>query len=356
MINKKIIIFTSLTMKPAHPRILMEKEILSSYFHKVEIVSAPYLKNKVSFKFKVLNYLTLSFFRWDLIFLYRTQIKNFDIGIIYDLTLLPFALFIKNKDKSLIYETIDDNVHLTMYNLTKMFPLFKIFSIPIIYIFGNIEKNLIKYFFNGLIVNSRFLFNLLEGSNNKIINYYSSPFENITLPCNDKKEIALLYLGIFSEEKGALEILSLRKKLEIPLFIFGDVKLDKFEKSEFIFIYPRLNIDDLKIKIIEFAKEYKFLGLSLIEPINISYANQVANKDIDYLCLGIPIIGNYRNTTRELIEAECGVFIDEMDQISLLINDDKFYKKISLNCSIYYRSNFRQELFSNNLLNFIGKV
>ena len=356
MIQKRIMIFTSLTMMPPHPRIVMEKDILSNHFQKVEIICAPYVKNKVSFIFKVLNYLTLSFFRWDLIFLYKKQFNNFDVGIIYDLALLPLALFIKKKDKFLVYETIDDNVHLTMYNLAKMSSFFKILKGPIIFLFSKIENILIEYFYYGLIVNSRYLFKLFKVSKKKIINYYASPFENIRLHGIGKKEVALLYLGIFSEEKGALEILELRKKMEVPLLIFGEVKLEGLVENDLIFLFPRIGIEDLKIKLIEFSKIYKFLGLSLIKSINVSYANQIANKDIDYMCLGIPLIGNCRNTTRELIEAECGVFVDQFDQILLLTKDDKYYDKISSNCCNFYFQNFRHELFKNNLLKFISEI
>ena len=358
MKKHKIAIFTSLRMIPAHPRLMMEKEILIDDADSVEIVSAPYSKKEVPLKFKLLNYLTLSFFRWDLIFFFKKERNNFDVNIIYDLNLLPLGLFFKKDDKGiLIYETIDDNVHLTMYNLIKIFPLFNLVKYPILYFLKKIEVILVEKYYDALIVNSRYLFDLLAVTKTKIINYYSSPFENIELiNTGSIGKPALLYLRIFSNEKGANKILELRNRLNLPLYIFGEVRIENFEMHESIFQFPRLEVETLKTRLIEISKERKFIGLSLIEPTNLSYANQLANKDIDYLCLGIPIIGNYRNTTREFIEAKCGVFYDQNDQIELLIHNDKYYNSMSKTCKAFYASNFRYELFKNNLVSLIDNL
>jgi len=69
--------------------------------------------------------------------------------------------------------------------------------------------------------------------------------------------------------------------------------------------------------------DYFLFGFSLIKDANESYAVQNANKDIDYLALGIPIVGNHRKTTEELIEAGCGYFHEDVEKIRKLGVEEK---------------------------------
>ena len=78
-------------------------------------------------------------------------------------------------------------------------------------------------------------------------------------------------------------------------------------------------------------------------------ASQEANKDIDYLALGIPIIGNHRFPTEEKIYAGCGVFIENESDIKRLISSESMREEISVKCRDYYLTHYSFERFTNGL-------
>ncbi|HRD07987.1 MAG TPA: hypothetical protein PK037_10490, partial [Saprospiraceae bacterium] len=93
----KVVIFTMQPAVAIPPRIRMERQILEAAGHEVEICGAPYPKQKMPAFLKLLYYLTLSYFRWDLIYLYKAKTIKGDVAIVYDLSLLPL---LKNLRKS----------------------------------------------------------------------------------------------------------------------------------------------------------------------------------------------------------------------------------------------------------------
>jgi hypothetical protein len=140
-----IIIYSSLTNSPLHPRIEIEKKVLEESGFHVLVLSAPYLKSEMSLIYRLLYYFTLTYFRWDLIFLFSKQ-PTADRVIIYDFSLLPLAFFIRNRVSHIIYETIDNNVHLTFYNIKKRMPFLSIFKPFILLFYSSLEKMCVRFF------------------------------------------------------------------------------------------------------------------------------------------------------------------------------------------------------------------
>jgi hypothetical protein len=350
----KVVIFTMQPALSIPPRIRMEKQILEAAGYEVEICGAPYQKQKMPAFFKLLYYLTLSYFRWDLIHLYKANAKKGDIAIVYDLSLLPLLKNLRKSYQRIIYETLDNNVALTFFHLSQRFVWLQPFSGFIKNYIGNLEKQYIRKYTDHLIVNSQYLEEILGNLVNTTVNIYASPFEqySVSRPISMGQNPAFLYLGIFSTDKGAETVLELQKQYALPLFIFGDKKYN-VPDDLLIKWKDRMPLDQLYEELRAIFKEYRLIGISLIKSNNESYANQEANKEADYLSLGIPFIGNKRRTTEEKILGGCGCFIHESDKIKLLIEDSNHYTTTSENAKKYYHANLSAERFSQQLLHAI---
>ena len=96
----------------------MEKQILEDAGYEVDVCGSVYTKKEMPFFYKLMYYVTLSYFRWDLIFLYNSQKKTGDIAIVYDLSLLPLLKKLRKSYNKIIYETLDNNVALTFFHLS----------------------------------------------------------------------------------------------------------------------------------------------------------------------------------------------------------------------------------------------
>lgn len=353
--KKKIGIFTSLMMSPPHPRIVMEKELLEKNNFEPEIIFSKKRKNEAKWIHQLFYYLTFTYFRWDLISIYKKRIADFDTVIIYDLSLLPLARTAKQKGKQVVYETIDNNVHLVFYELQKIFSGFALLKSPVTEMIQRMEKRFTKKYTDRIIVNSEALANEFP-KDKTLINYYSSPFEGVTLEKNADKT-AFLYLGIFSPEKGANEMLALSSKYAVPFYVFGEIRNVEEEKvaSSGIIHTPRISIEELLKRIKEISEKFRLVGISIVMPVNKSYATQEANKEMDYLALGIPFAGNYRSVTKSKIEAGCGVFFDNEKGIQQLLSDKAFYNSLAQNALRYYTANYSKERFEKILLSAIAE-
>ena len=84
----KVVIFTMQLLWPFHPESGWKEFNLEAVGHEVEICGAPYPKQKC-LPLKLLYYLDSSYFRWDLIYLYKAKTIKGDVAIVYDLSLLP---------------------------------------------------------------------------------------------------------------------------------------------------------------------------------------------------------------------------------------------------------------------------
>jgi hypothetical protein len=348
----KIAVFTPRSIEPLHPRLLLFKEYFSSKGISIDFINR---SNYEAIGARI-NWLTLWFF--DIYAIYKSKpfVKGYDIIFITDLRYLPLAKHAKRLNKVVIYDTIDHNVFLRFYSLEKKIKVIKFFKRFITSALTRAEKYYAKNYCNDVLVNSDSLFHYFERS--ATILYYSSPLELLSTNNNPINPIALLYLGAFSKEKGAVEIIELQQKMKIPLFIFGDIG-DRgvhvsIQNNPLITHTSKISIDTLLNKLKELFKKYYLVGFSLIQPAHFSYEVQEANKDIDYLAMGIPIIGNNRKPTQEKIDAGCGLSISDPNLIQK-INTQTLRESMTEICLVYYSKRYSSEHFTKNLDSVMNK-
>jgi len=361
--KKMILLFTPYSFNPLHPRLeYVEKCLWKNGYNIKKINLNP--KNK-NFFYRV-NWLSLNFFQIASLFksikyLWRYRHKT-DIVYLQDLQYLPIAVIAKFFNKKVIYETLDNNVELNFYHLSNRFEVFgKAWLLK--RLFSSTEKFLSEYFCDEIIVNSKALVEYF-GSDKVTLIYYTSPFENKVF-IKENNEPVFLYLGGFWKMKGADIILDFIKKNNRKLFVFGSINRDENDilskakelkkKNLFVFM-DRLCSTELIKQLSGLADKYRLIGFSLTQDVNLSNATQEINKDIDYLAMGIPIVGNRRIPTKEKIDAGCGVFIDEVEAVEKLLNDSKFYFEISKKCISYYNRLYSQAIFEKRLMEVVKKL
>jgi hypothetical protein len=277
----------------------------------------------------------------------RKQVIQDEIVIIQGLMYLPFSKFCKKNNIPVIYETLDNNVHLFYYYLCKKYKILKRFRF-IIRHFEQQEKKYVQRYVNKTIVNSEALLSYFD--NRAELIYYASPLEEISNNLYNGN-IALLYLGSFEKMKGALDIINFMNSYNLPLIIIGtsyetDI-LNIINNNPGISYYERIASDKLKVLLNEYVSKYFLLGMSLTEGINLSNATQELNKDIDYLAMGIPIIGNNRKPTAEKIEAGCGLYYNDNENIKKIIINYEMRKALSENCKEFYKRHYSKIIFNN---------
>lgn len=347
--GKTVYIFLPFSAAFNHARVHLEEEILKAQGYEVHIRGNDGIRE--SFFFKVLNLLCFKYFNWHLIFYFRKHYREAVKGqnvIFYDLSLLPLSLYFKKGESRVIYETIDNNVHLIFYNLQKKWKFLKIFKGLFIRFFSRLEKRLARKHCDKVIVNSDDLLMYFDLPH-VILNYYASPLETLSMG-KPGPDYALLYLGLFDENKGFYESLALSDNWQLPLYVMGKVRPEKlkreFESRPLVHYLGKKTVDEMRVELPELCRAYSFFGLSLIKPVHYSYATQEANKDIDYLALGIPLIGNDRKPTKAKIDAGCGLLDSGIEQLP----SREAYLALSGNALMYYREHYRLELFEERLM------
>ena len=357
-----ILILTPYSFNPLHPRLEYIEKYLIKNGYKVKKYNLK-CSNRIINK---LNWFSLTFFQvpsffksFKYIWQYRDETK---IIYIQDLQYLPISIMAKLFGKKVIYDTLDNNVELNFYHLLNRFKIFKKF-IFLKKILTFLEKRLSEYFCDEIIVNSKALQEYLKPNRANLI-YYTSPFEN-KFKLNWNREVACLYLGGFWKMKGADIILDFIEKNSRKLFIFGSLnshETDILEKIEFlkqknlVFFVERISSIELENRLAKLYLDYKLLGFSLTQEVNLSNATQEINKDIDYLAMGIPLIGNHRIPTKEKIDSGCGVLIEDKVAVEKLLQDELFYKTLSTNCIDYYNRYYSQTIFEKKLIEVVENV
>jgi hypothetical protein len=350
-----ILILTVHKMKPLHPRIEKEIEILRKLGYKVDFVSLNKIVENSRISNRFFRGLFFNPFFKNKVLKFLDNFKEYDCYIFYDLHLLDIAYAFKklNPQKKVIYETIDDNLALYLYYNLKNISNYKFIESKILKHLRNLELK--KAFeLDAIIVNSKGLQKIFQ--NKAYLLYYLSIFNGNFLNQNPSNPNALIYLGGFSEGKGALESIELSKKFNIPLFIFGDIsiKIKKIvENNQHIKYFGYLNNKNIFQILNDLVKGYFLFGISLIKPIHNSYKIQIANKEIDYINLGIPIIGNHREPTTELINKGCGIFVEEFD--NNLIDKNK-KKQFYFNTIKYSQEQFSLEKYENVLKDIFNEI
>lgn len=330
----KIAIITPHNMIPPSMRVEQMKNIIEKQGYAVDVINTSFGNGVFKRLLELRKKISIS--------------KSYDTYIVYDLLTLIFLIdFIFINRKKIIYDVIDFFPGYYSYKLGLRGVWLKIG----IFIVSKIEYILVKYILTRTIVNSQFLEKYLSFSNKLVKILYSSPFEDYNIRNNPiKDKIAGLYLGLFSIEKGAMTVIDFAKNnKKIPIFVIGDFLLDNVELPSNIIRFERMNKKLLSTKMAELMQEYFLLGFSTINTDNPSYAVQEANKDIDYLCCGIPIVGNSRYATKEKIEQGCGIFYDNIDALFEIIYSQEQKKLLSNNAYQLYMSRYHS---CNSLLEF----
>jgi hypothetical protein len=349
---KRVIIFTTNSVEKLHPRIATEQQFLEENGYSVEIVRS--LHKREGILWETINLLTLKYFKWGSITKFKKQLKNCDIAHIYDLQLLPLAKSARKQGKYVIFETLDDNVYLHFSSLSTKIPLLRFFKKFITRRVANFERVYGRNYCDCIIVNSK---NLLDNFDEGNVTYipYTSPMEGHTCSSySPQKETVFLYLGKLTRSKGAAIYKHLIEQYQVKMIFFGKAydsfSEDFISKNDKIVIKGNLSSKELQHALTEIFLKYNPIGLSIILPENESYKYQEANKDIDYLSMGVPFIGNERPPTQEKIEAGCGVLWQDEEGIrALMENRNSMYEKSSKRC-IELAHNYSGLNFESSLL------
>ena len=353
--TKKISIITAFPISIPHPRVETERKILTEAGFEVKVMSFP---RKPGTWELLVNYFSLNFFKKHIYKEILESLSDEDIIILYDLQLLRLAGKIRKRNIRVIYETIDNMVHLNYHYLSVHMPLIRPAGKLVLSRYANLERRLASET-EGIIVNSRALSEYFQPVKTDLI-YYCSPFEELIQSPKPQAASALLYLGLFSTDKGARETLDLRDRLGLPLFILGDIKegnlAGEIRNNPAINWEPRQSPEKLRERLSTLRSEFRLLGVSIIQPVHHSYATQEANKDQDYLAMGIPIIGNTRVPTLEKIRAGCGLLYTDHQHIMKLMEDPGQYNSMSNKCLQFYNQNYAYEIFREKLLGLINQL
>lgn len=342
----KVGIFTPRSLKPLHPRLVAYQTFFKTEKIDFEIHS---FSEETSGEFSITNWLSLWFFDWNAVNKCKPLVCQYDVILVNDMKYLPLVEYAYGLGKKVIYETIDHNVYLRFYQLQNRFPFFKKFKKFITSYFERQEKKYVDKFCNEVIVNSDALRQYL-GQKATVL-YYSSPLEDIGEPNNQENPPALLYLGAFTTDKGALETISLAQKLQLQLFVFGPISesvVMTAVQAPTITHIPKLAVIELKFRLKELLSQHFLIGISLIEPVHYSYEVQEANKDIDYLSLGAPIIGNTRKPTADKINIGCGWFVDDVNLVQKITSKEELRQR-SEQSYRHYTEVYARKLFYTKL-------
>ena len=347
---KRVIIFTANSIEKIHPRIEMQQRILEENGFEVRVVRTE--TRREGPLWEIINLFGLKYFKFRAIKRFSSQIGECDIAHIYDLQLLPLAKKAKRSGKHVIYETLDDNVFLNFHAVSKKIFIIRPFKKLITGMMSRWERNFSGNHCDRIIVNSP---NLLEKFVKEKVDYipYTSPLEGLGIEGYDaEKETVFLYLGKLTVSKGTREYAHLLKQHKLQLFFFGkayDKESVDLTVADSVHSCGNLGMKDLRTELRKLFERYNPVGLSIIIPENESYALQEANKDIDYISMGIPFIGNERKPTMEKIRKGTGVLWNEDHAVSdLLGNRNAIYDQCVQACKreaeFYSNRNFTESL------------
>ena len=335
--NATALFVTNYKVSPPHPRVAAALQGLTRQGYTTQVITTATWQNRLHY---LLRLLTFGFLEPLAVYLVWHAIRANDIVYILGARPLLVAVVAKLWRKTVIYETLDHEPSIQFYNLRYSKYLRAFHKLKIIeQIFAITERMLVHIFCDRVLVNSIALYEYFN--RHATVLFYFSPFEGLAFQNQAARQRAILYLGIFSTEKGAEDVLNLCERLKLPLFIFGEIPNpaihERVINNQQIIWQPRLSSAELFTALQKLANDYFLIGTSLIYASHYSYATQEANKDIDYLCLGIPFIGNHRRTTEEKILAGAGVFADDESAITRLLYEQKFAEACSTNCQLLYK-------------------
>jgi len=336
----KIAVFTPYRQDPLHPRLHALRQCLAAVG---EVPKVHNLNHENLWRWRI-SWLTLGYFNLPATWEARHLLDGHEVVFVQDLSYLLICILAKRRGKRVIYETLDNNVHLRFFHLSTKWPWFRIFG----WIRGGLawlERSLAARFADIVIVNSPALREHFRGAARMIP--YASPLESETPESVTDQSPAFLYLGWFCRMKGAETALDLIRRHQTPCYIIGSVTepevAERIEHEPLIRVLPLISAEGLRETIRELRRNHFLVGLSLTEPVNLSNSTQEINKDIDYLALGVPIVGNRRRPTAEKIEAGCGCFANQQVDVQRLLDERDQRERTAACCLAYYREHYAFE-------------
>lgn len=351
---QKIVILTPNPVDPLHFRTGCLARVLSEVYDVRLLHAAPGPK-----WLRWLDLLTATAFKLSNLQRYWPAAADADLLVVQEMSLLLHAAAARSRGQRVIYESIDNGPHLTSYWMAKRAPFVTRLTWlpPLLEI---MEKSLVKACGLPVVVNSAALLEYFHGRASLI--YYSSPFEDAGLRNNPDLAPAFVYLGQFIEEKGILDLPALCQRWSIPAFVFGSKTAEnqhlheRFKAYGNIEVIPWLSATDLAGRLRDLMKRHFLMGVSLQRPVNLSYATQELNKDIDYLAVGAPIIGNRRGPTLDKIRAGCGVLADNDVGVGALMGSSPVRARLSRTCRDYYSERYAFSIYRNKILSLFESV
>ncbi len=344
---ERVLFVTNFSKEKKKARLLYEVDLLKSKGYQVEV---EYFEGKYSLFTLILTYLSLKFFNFHQVFQSRRRSKDFDHVVLYGLQTLPSVLFIA-PEKNVIYQTLDDNVSYTIYELTKRLFLIGLISRLLEWVMRKVERGLSRKAKTTL-VNSTALNDYLSPS---ILNYYTSPFENLKLEMSPNNPFAVLYLGQLKIEKGTSNIKRLCEEHSMDCHFFGipvDDETREFVKEDYVRFYGNLDFEELKNQLGKLSGSLNLIGTSLIETVHRSYETQEANKDIDYMAMGIPFVGNRRGPTYDKVKLGCGVLEKDFSDLLNFTN----YLEAAKKSKLVYQEMYSNEKFKRTFLSCFSSI
>lgn len=288
-------------------------EVKNIPVHRIKLRSRGWSKNKVV---QLLKYLE---------FIYKVvkQYKDSDIYHCNDLNALPIGVIIKkffNKDAKIVYDSHEYQAHRA--GISKTISKLSYF----------LEKRLLPYCDEVIVVSKsiaqayvsdygikepKVIFNTPSFTEIDKSNYFR---EKYNIKSNEK---IFLYQGRLAKYRGIEKLVKIFKSMPVNyhLVLMGHGE----ELKNFL-----SKIEDINIHIHEPVPPYKILeytssadyGISMIEPVCLSYVYCLPNKVFEYTMAGLPIIVSALPEMKRFIEENrIGMSVDFNDNIENLKDD-----------------------------------
>ena len=218
----------------------------------------------------------------------------------------------------------------------------EIITRPRIYkIWNYIERHFVRRFLNGYTVAESIA---IEFKNKYKVDY--KVIRNVSKLKNSKEPIDqqrfILYQGSVNEARGFEFLIPAMKKVDMPLFIYGDgnftqqvIELIQVNNvQEKVFLKGKVTPDQL-----DTITSACYIGINLVEPLGLNQFYSLANKFFDYMQHCIPQITmdfpEYRRVNNSF---EVAVLIKDLkitsveSAINELLHNESLYKKLQNNC------------------------
>lgn len=264
--------------------------------------------------------------------------KRYFAADLYSLVLLRKLLFSPSKivyDSREIFSALGTlNNYKKKQQVLSIIEKFAVHNVNKILVSGELDAEYLKRYFSNDQKKYYVVKNLPMETQIEKTNYLREKFN---IPA---EKILLIYQGVILPGRGLIPIIkALQETNDFVLVIVGEghfktqiyevIKTNKLERK--VFIHPQVNYNDL-LRITASAD----IGLSLIEPITLSYELALPNKLFEYVYAGLPVLATdlpamkkfvEENNVGELVSRSLSTS-DILDKLNLLSQNLERYKQI----------------------------